>query len=132
MLHNLYKIMGYKYKNSVLKSVNITDNYDDGHARIVEVEPYDLTGNHYIDGCPAKYDQGLFYIEKTLTRLEVRMLKNNHHHTRNLYRIQVYSNRYRPLEYYFDPYNHIKGFHKKVKWDPFKQDWVLNEKTWLI
>lgn len=52
---NLYKLLGYKRKNSILKSVTITSNYiEAGRFRVVEVEPYDQTGQNCLDTTPTR------------------------------------------------------------------------------
>ena len=40
---NLYNLLGIKSKNSVFKSVIVTDNYTYENYQIIEVEPYDNT-----------------------------------------------------------------------------------------
>jgi len=40
---SLYNLLGIKSKNSVFKSVIVTDNYTYENYQIIEVEPYDNT-----------------------------------------------------------------------------------------
>lgn len=64
---NLYELLGYKRKNSILKSVTYIEA---GRFRVVEVEPYDQTGQNCLDTTPTRYDQAINTIEKALSRLE--------------------------------------------------------------
>ena len=77
MNFNLYKLLNYHRKNSILRSVNITNKYEGAHFRIVEIEPYDQTGVNCLDSTPTRYDKAINTIEKALHRLELRMIKNN-------------------------------------------------------
>ena len=88
---NLYKMIGSKRKSSVLKSVTVTDNYCEG-ARIIEVEPYDQTGNNALDTTMDKYDAAQTTIEKALHKV----LPNE------LVRVCVYSNKFDAFEYLFN------------------------------
>ena len=102
---NLYKLLGYKRKNSILKSVTITSNYiEAGRFRVVEVEPYDQTGQNCLDTTPTRYDQAINTIEKALSRLEKQLFKaNKGFHRKNIYMICVYSNTNGTFEFIFDP-----------------------------
>ena len=96
---NLYELMNYKKKNSILKSVTITHNYEPNtRFRIVEVKPYDETGNNALDGTPSNYDKAINTVERALMILERRVKKQH-----NIYRICVFSNRFDSFEFVFDP-----------------------------
>lgn len=106
MKFNLYKLLKYHRRNSILKSVNITDKYEGAHFRIVEVEPYDKTGVNCLDTTPTRYDKAINTIEKALHKLEIEMIKSNKDfHHKNIYRLCIYSNKYEPFEFIFDPVN---------------------------
>lgn len=106
MNFNLYKLLNYHRKNSILRSVNLTNKYEGAHFRIVEIEPYDQTGVNCLDSTPTRYDKAINTIEKALHRLELRMIKNNKgSHQKNIYRLCIYSNEYEPFEFIFDPVN---------------------------
>lgn len=102
---NLYELLGYKRKNSILKSVTITSNYvKAGRFRVVEVEPYDQTGQNCLDTTPTRYDQAINTIEKALHSLEIRLIKaNKGHHRKDIYIICVYTNTNGTFEFIFDP-----------------------------
>lgn len=102
---NLYELLGYHRKNSILRSVTVTDEFDSGtHFRLVEVEPYDDTGVNGLDTTPSRYDNSIKTIENGLHYLEMRMLKSNKGwHKINRYRVCIYSNAYEPFEFIFDP-----------------------------
>lgn len=102
---NLYELLGYKRKNSILKSVTITSNYiEAGRFRVIEVEPYDQTGVNCLDTTPTRYDQAINTIEKALHSLETRLVKDNKgYHRKNIYRICVFSNKFDQFEFIFDP-----------------------------
>ncbi len=96
---NLYQLMNYKRKNSILKSVTITYNYEKHtRFRIVEVEPYDETGTNALDGTPSNYDKAINTIERALMVLEKRVQRQH-----NIYRICVFSNKFDNFEFIFDP-----------------------------
>lgn len=96
---SLYDLMNYKRKNSILKSVTITHNYENNtRFRVIEVEPYDKTGTNALDGTPSKYDKAINTIERALTILERRVQRQH-----NIYRICVFSNKYDNFEFIFDP-----------------------------
>lgn len=98
---NLYKMIGSKRKNSVLKSVTVTDNYCEG-ARIIEVEPYDQTGNNALDTTIDRYDAAIGTIEKALHKA----LPNE------LVRVCIYSNVFDSFEYLFNTKYETNGSFK--------------------
>ncbi|WP_283589480.1 hypothetical protein [Staphylococcus nepalensis] len=95
---NLYKLMNYKRKNSILKSVNILSPKLNESFRIVEIEPYDQTGVNALDGTPAAYDRAIETVKKALVTLEKRVTRRH-----NIYRVCVFSNTYGTFEFIFDP-----------------------------
>lgn len=90
MEQNLYSLMGCKRKNSILRSVVVTNQFSEGY-RIINVEPYDSTGSNALDSTPSRYDTALETIEKNLQRFI----------PGEKVRICVYSNVRRPIEYLF-------------------------------
>lgn len=97
---NLYDLMNYKRKNSVLKSVYLGQTRFNRSYRVVEVNPYrdDQTAINALEGTPIKYANAIKTIEKALSRLERRTRIH-----RNIYRIFVYSDKYGVDEIFYDP-----------------------------
>ena len=60
---SLYSLLGMKSKNSVFKSVFVTDSYTCENYRIIEVEPYDNTFLNAINTVN-KYDNTIDRIVK--------------------------------------------------------------------
>lgn len=90
MGRDLYSLMGCKRKNSILKSVTVSDITIEGY-RVINVEPYDSTGVNALDSTPGRYDKALETIENTLKSFI----------PGEKVRICVYSNVRRPIEYLF-------------------------------
>lgn len=100
---NLYKVLECKRKNSILKSVTITNEFERGtHFRLVDVEPYDITGTNSLDTTPKKYANSINVIERALHRLETKMASSRFHR-KNIYRIRIFSNKFSQFEFIFDP-----------------------------
>lgn len=97
---NLYDLMNYKRKNSVLKSVYLGQTRFNRSYRVVEVNPYsdDKTALNALEGTPIKYKNAIRTIKKTLSKLEKRAKIR-----RNVYRIFIYSDKYGADEIFYDP-----------------------------
>lgn len=91
MQENLYEKLEYKRKKSVLKSVTITDKFCEGF-RIIEIEPYDDTGEKALETTPGSYDKALERIEQALKRAL----------PGQLLRICVYTDKFGQFEYLFE------------------------------
>ena len=99
-MKNLYDLMDYKRKNSILKSVYIGQTRFNKSYKVVEVNPYsdDKTALNALEGTPIKYKNAIKTIEKTLSKLEKRTKIY-----RNVYRIFIYSDKYGADEIFYDP-----------------------------
>lgn len=68
MKKTMYELKGLKAKNSILKSVVVTDERDCFENRIIEVEPYDDTFLNAIK-TPSKYDDTVDRILKSVYKM---------------------------------------------------------------
>lgn len=68
MRKTMYELKGMKAKNSIFRSVVVTDKRDYAGNRIIEVEPYDDTFLNAIK-TPSKYDDTIDRILKSVYKM---------------------------------------------------------------
>ena len=66
-MNTLNELLNIKRKNTVLKSVYVTNKRFDGML-IVEVEPYDTTGFNAINTTPSRYEKAVKTISKAVRK----------------------------------------------------------------
>lgn len=85
-MKNLYEIMDYKRKNSILKSVYIGQTRFNKSYRVVEVNPYsdDKTALNALEGTPIKYKNAIRTIKKNVKHVR-KTHKNTPQCIQNIY-----------------------------------------------
>ena len=66
-MNTLNELLNVKRKNTVLKSVYVTNKRFDGML-VVEIEPYDTTGFNAINTTPSRYEKAVETITKAVRK----------------------------------------------------------------
>lgn len=67
MNQQLSNLLRTKRKNTILKSVFVTNEFID-KMRLIEIEAYDKTGYNALNTSISRYDKAMLTIEKALTK----------------------------------------------------------------
>lgn len=70
---SLYTLLNRHGKHSILKSAYLKNDHIGGKYRLIEVEPWDITGENALNTTPKRYDNAINSIERAIKQLNKKL-----------------------------------------------------------